>query len=83
MSLNFIYLFTANPENIETALKLILEIIKGDPQSSSCLTINYSNAGGHSNNRDEYNEDYGDDSGKYGGGGGGKFLFFTVFFTVI
>lgn len=61
----------ANPDNIETALKLILEIIKGDPQSSSCLTINYSNSGGHSNNRDDYNEDYGDDSKSYGGGGGG------------
>jgi hypothetical protein len=48
-----------------------LEIIKGDPQSSSCLTINYSNAGGHSNNREDYNEDYGDDSKGYGGGGGG------------
>lgn len=58
---------TANPDNIETALKLILEIIKGDPQSSSCLTINYSNAGGHANSRDDYGEDYEDSKG-YGGG---------------
>ncbi|CAL8143597.1 unnamed protein product [Orchesella dallaii] len=60
----------SDPENIEKALRLILEIIKGDPQSSSCLTINYSSSSGHSNNREEYSEDYGDDSKGYGGGGG-------------
>lgn len=57
-----------DPENIEKALRLILEIIKGDPQSSSCLTINYSSSGSHANNREDYSEDYGDDNKGYGGG---------------
>lgn len=75
--------FAGDPDNIEKALKMILEIIKGDPQSSSCLTINYSNAGNHVNHRDEYVDDYGEDKGysdrgRNGGGGGGTYYFIST-----
>lgn len=73
--------YTGDPENIEKALRLILEIIKGDPQSSSCLTINYSGQGGghSSSSRDrggdhDYNDDYNDEkySGRSWSRGGGQ-----------
>jgi hypothetical protein len=58
-----------DPGNIEKALKLILEIIKGDPQSASCLTINYASGLGRlSSGREDYEDSY-EDSKPYGGQG--------------